>query len=147
MSDTLGFLINDVARALRREFDARARRIGVTRAQWHTLSAVARHEGCNQGTLAEIIEVEPITIARMIDRLEEAGLVERRRDPTDRRAWRIYLSEAAQPLLGQLRSIGQGLSEDALTGLSANERAALDGMLTRVRANLSNDDTNEAANG
>lgn len=147
MNESFGFQINDVARLLRREFDARARRMGVTRAQWHTLTILSRNQGCNQGTIAEIMEVEPITIARMIDRLEEGGLVERRRDPSDRRAWRIHLTEGAQPLLDQLRAIGGGLTEDALAGVSAAEREALSATLSRIRANLLNDESKEAANG
>lgn len=147
MTETLGLLINDVARTFRREFDARARRIGVTRAQWHVLAVLARNEGCNQGALAEIMEVEPITIARMIDRLEDAGLVERRRDPNDRRAWRIHLTNAVQPLLAQLRVIGEGLSQDALAGFSAEQQTSLHMMLTQLRANLSNEEMKEAANG
>lgn len=147
MSDPLGFLISDIGRLLRREFDARARRIGVTRAQWRTLKTLARQPGCNQGMLAEMLEVEPITVARMIDRLEEAGLVERRRDPADRRAWRIHLTDAAEPLIGQLRRIGDGLGEDALSGLSEAEREALQDMMNRIRMNLLADESREAVNG
>ncbi|ODP38356.1 MarR family winged helix-turn-helix transcriptional regulator [Sphingomonas turrisvirgatae] len=147
MNEPIGFLINDVARLLRREFDARARRVGVTRAQWHTLTILSRNEGCNQGALAEIMEVEPITIGRMIDRLEEAGLVERRRDPADRRAWRIHLAQGAQPLLAQLRGIGSGLTADALAGMDGSEREALAASLSRIRNNLTSDESKEAANG
>lgn len=148
MSDTLGFLIADVSRLLRREFDARAREIGVTRAQWRTLNMLARNEGCNQGALADLLEVEPITLARMIDRLEEAGLVERRRDPADRRAWRIHLTPTAQPLLGQLRGIGENMAEDTLVGISETDRVRLATSLERIRANLiPTAPPKEAANG
>lgn len=147
MSEPLGYLITDVSRLLRREFDARARQIGVTRAQWRTLSLLSRNPGSNQGAIADMLEVEPITIARMIDRLEEAGLVERRRDPADRRAWRIHLTDAAQPLLGQLRAIGESLTDDALAGLDEGDRALLQTMIERIRCNLSHDDNKEAANG
>jgi DNA-binding MarR family transcriptional regulator len=147
MSEPLGYLITDVSRLLRREFDARARQIGVTRSQWRTLGILSRRPGLNQGALAEIMEVEPITVARMIDRLEDAGLVERRRDPTDRRAWRIHITDAARPLLSQLRTIGEGVTDEALTGLGAAERQALEAMLDRIRSNLSTDDTKEAVNG
>lgn len=147
MSEPLGYLISDVSRLLRREFDSRARRIGVTRAQWRTLSLLKRRPGCNQGMIAEMLEVEPITVARMIDRLEEAGLVERRRDPADRRVWRIHLTDAAEPLIGQLREIGEALNDDALAGLDTAARASLHDMIDRIRINLSTDDTKEAANG
>lgn len=147
MSETLGFLVTDVARIMRREFDCRARRIGVTRSQWRTLVIVSRNEGCNQGMLADRMEVEPISVARMIDRLEEAGLLERRRDPSDRRAWRIYLTPAAQPLLEQLRKIGEELHEDAMHGLTGTQRTDLEAMIARIRDNLQNDEIKEAANG
>lgn len=136
MTDTLGFLIGDVARMMRRRFDERARAIGVTRAQWHTLTKLARVEGINQGGLADLLEVEPITLCRMIDRLEEAGLVERRRDPNDRRAWRIFITDKARPLIDQLHVIADGLFDDALHGLSNAERTALFDSLTRIRINL-----------
>ncbi|MBX3593872.1 MarR family transcriptional regulator [Sphingomonas sp.] len=148
MSDTLGFLIGDVSRLLRREFDLRARRIGVTRAQWRTLKILTRHEGSNQGTLADLLEVEPITLARMIDRLEEAGLVERRRDPADRRAWRIHLTDAAQPLLAQLRDLGDSMLDEMLIGISPDDQRRLLRSLEQIRANLSAPEMQrEAANG
>ncbi len=147
MPESLGFLIADVAHMLRRDFDARARSIGVTRAQWRTLSVLSRMQGCNQGALAERLEIEPISAGRMIDRLEEAGLVERRRDPADRRAWRIHLTDAAQPLLGQLRAIGEMLTDDALAGLAGADRDTLERLLGQIRTNLSTDECKEAANG
>jgi len=136
MSDSLGFLISDVSRLMRRRFDERARLIGVTRAQWRTLTTLSRNEGINQGGLADLLEVEPITLCRMIDRLEEAGLVERRRDPADRRAWLIFLTTKAHPLLAQLRGLADGMIEDALQGLDDERRAALMEMLGVIRTNL-----------
>ena len=136
MSDSLGFLISDVSRLMRRRFDERARLIGVTRAQWRTLTTLARHEGVNQGGLADLLEVEPITLCRMIDRLEEAGLVERRRDPADRRAWLIFLTPKAHPLIGQLRGLADGMIEDALHGLDDARRTALMETLGMIRTNL-----------
>src|SRR4051812_43636125 len=79
MTDALGFLMSDVSRLMRRRFDERARKSGATGPQWRTLKILERHEGLNQGQLAELLEVEPITCCRMIDRLEESGFVERRR--------------------------------------------------------------------
>lgn len=136
MSDSLGFLISDVSRLMRRRFDERARLIGVTRAQWRTLTTLSRNEGINQGGLADLLEVEPITLCRMIDRLEEAGLVERRRDPADRRAWLIFLTTKAHPLLAQLRGLADGMIEDALQGLDDTRRAALMETLGAIRTNL-----------
>ena len=148
MSDTLGFLISDVSRLMRRRFDERARLIGVTRAQWRTLTMLSRHEGINQGGLADLLEVEPITLCRMIDRLEEAGLVERRRDPADRRAWLIFLTAKARPLLSQLRSLADGMIENALSGLDDAKRTELTNTLGVIRANLNTQfESDEAKHG
>ena len=99
MEETIGTVLAQVSRLLRRSFDERARGIGVTRPQWQVLSLLTFHAGINQGGLAEILEVEPITLGRMIDRLQDAQLVERRPDPADRRAWRLFLTEKGQSLL------------------------------------------------
>ena len=142
MSDSLGFLVNDVSRLMRKRFDERARLIGVTRAQWRTLFVVSRNEGANQGVLADILEVEPITLCRMIDRLEESDLLERRRDPSDRRAWQIFITEKARPLIDQLLVIGEDMVEHALDGMSDATRTELFGALELIQSNL-----NEAPRG
>jgi len=148
VSDTLGFLISDVSRLMRRRFDERARLIGVTRTQWRTLTTLSRHEGLNQGSLAELLEVEPITLCRMIDRLEEAGLVERRRDPADRRAWLIYLTAKAGPILTQLRGLADSMIEHALDGIADDERTQIFATLGRIRNNLNdNPEDKEASHG
>lgn len=148
MIDNLGFLISDVSRLMRKRFDERARLVGATRAQWKTLITLARNQGLNQGALAERLEVEPITLCRMIDRLEESGLVERRRDPADRRAWRLFLTDAAQPVLEQLRDFADSLFAEAIEGLSEAEQSALADGLTRIRGNLSNTEPqDETVNG
>lgn len=139
MSDGIGFLIGDVSRMMRRRFDERARTIGVTRTQWRALVTLAREEGLQQGVLAERIEVEPITLCRMIDRLAEAGLVERRRDPADRRAWNIYLTDRSRPLLDRLRAVADELFAAALDGIDDRDSAVLTATLERIRANLSTD--------
>jgi DNA-binding MarR family transcriptional regulator len=136
MSENLGFLIGDVSRLLRRSFDARARTVGVTRPQWRVLTMLTRHEGINQGGLADLIDVEAITLCRMVDRLAEAGLVERRSDPADRRAWRLYLTDKAKPLLDDLKILGENLFVEAVAGLSEVEQAELKRMLDQVRGNL-----------
>ncbi len=146
MSDSLGFLISDVSRLMRRRFDERARLIGVTRAQWRTLTTLSRHEGINQGGLADLLEVEPITLCRMIDRLEEAGLVERRRDPGDRRAWQIFLTTKALPLLEQLRGMADGMIEHALYGLDEAKRTKLVAALDTIRTNLNTQFESDEAN-
>lgn len=148
MTDSLGFLISDVSRLMRRRFDERARLIGVTSAQWRTLVTLSRNEGINQGGLADLLEVEPITLCRMIDRLEEAQLVERRRDPADRRAWLIYLTPKALPLLGQFRALADVMIESALFGLDEGQRAQLMDSLATIRTNLNTpSESNEAGHG
>ena len=150
MSDSLGFLISDVSRLMRRRFDERARQLGATRAQWRTLTMLSRNEGLNQGALAELLEVEPITLCRMIDRLEESELVERRRDPADRRAWRLFLTEKSKPMLAELRATADDMFDQVLVGMNEPARDALNDSLHLIRANLlalPAPQNSEAANG
>lgn len=145
MDENIGAMLAQVSRLLRRSFDARARGIGVTRPQWQVLTLLSFHAGINQGGLAELLEVEPITLGRMIDRLQDAGLVERRADPADRRAWRLFLTEKGQMLLDQLRPFAHETYEIALEGVGEEERAALLATLGRMRANLSRRQSLDAA--
>jgi DNA-binding MarR family transcriptional regulator len=148
MADSMGFLLSDVTRLLRRRFDERARASGASVAQWRVLKLLERSPGLNQGQIAEAIEVEPITCCRMIDRLEESGLVERRRDPSDRRAWRIHLTEKSSPILAELHMLAGELIEGALQGLSTAQRDELTATLETIRSNLSHvTEGKEAANG
>jgi DNA-binding MarR family transcriptional regulator len=137
MSDPLGFLVSDVSRLLRRSFDEKARTIGVTRPQWRVLTLLARREGINQGGMAELLEVEPITLSRMIDRLQESGLVERRADPNDRRAWQLFLTDKAAPIIAQLKVWAGELFDEALEGLDESEERQLTALLERLQQNLS----------
>lgn len=137
MTENLAVVLSDVSRLLRREFDARARDIGVTRPQWQVLTVLRRNEGVNQGGLAELLEVEPITVCRMVDRLQEADLVERRADPADRRSWRLFLTGKAQELLAQLRPFADEMIEEALVGVAEGDRAAVRRALEQMRQNLS----------
>jgi DNA-binding MarR family transcriptional regulator len=148
MVETLGFLLSDVSRLMRRRFDERARLSGASVAQWRVLKILERQEGLNQGQLAELLEVEPITCCRMIDRLEESGLVERRRDPADRRAWRLHLTDKARPVLEELHGLAGEMIEDMLQGLSVAQRDALVASLNTIRSNLNPaTEGKEAANG
>ncbi len=147
MSDGLGVLITDSARLLRRRFDERARVLGVSRAQWQVLFALSRNEGINQAGLAEALDVETITVGRMVDRLADAGLVERRADPTDRRAWLLFLTPRAHPILAELRLIAEAVMTETLDGLGTKGEAALSDLLTRVRANLQRRTDTEPENG
>lgn len=137
MDENIGTMLAQVSRLMRRSFDERARAINVTRPQSQVLSIISRNEGINQGGLAEILEVEPITAGRMIDRLQDAELVERRPDPDDRRAWRLYLTPRGEELLDKLRPFALETFEIALEGIDTADRERLMIMLERIRTNLS----------
>ena len=131
-----GFLVHDISRMLRKRFDRRARGIGLTKSQWIVMAHLARHEGIHQGGLAEILEIEPATLARHLDRLEETGWIERRSDPADRRAWRLHLTAKAAPVLDKMGDLVEITTQEALAGLSREERERLQSHLLTIRANL-----------
>lgn len=136
LTRSLGFLLADVSRLVRRRFDGRARTLGLTRAQWRVLGQLRRREGINQTELAEILEIETITLGRHIDRLEARGWVERRRDPADRRVWRLYLKEKAQPVLDQMRKLSEATRQEALGGIPEAEREQLIELLLKIKSNM-----------
>ena len=142
---SFGFLVNDVARLFGRRFSHNGRRLGLTRAQCRTLARIARHEGINQAGLADLLEVRPMTLVRQIDRMEDAGWIERRPDPADRRARRLFLTGKARPILGRIRAVANETRDEALAGLSPPEEAQLMALLTRVHATLSERVPAEAA--
>ena len=135
-NSSFAFILSDTNRVLRRRFDARARSLGVSRAQWQALFALSRNEGINQTGLADYLEVETITLCRMVDRLEEAGLVERRADPADRRAWRLHLTDTARPLLDKLKAIGEEVVAEGVAGVDPEQIDAMVETMSLVRANL-----------
>ncbi|WP_222874586.1 MarR family winged helix-turn-helix transcriptional regulator [Terrihabitans soli] len=137
----LGFLLADTARILRRIIDKRAKTIGMSRAQWAVLSRISRNEGLRQVDLAGEMEMEPISVARIIDKLQAAGLVERRPDPSDRRAYRLHLLPAAAPVLEQVRAIGASVLDPALAHLKPEQLEALIATIGDLRANLLNIET------
>lgn len=134
---SFGFLVHDIARLQRKLFDRRARTLGLTKALWSVLAHLARREGVSQNQLAEILEVEPITLARHLDRLEAQGWVERRPDKADRRINRLFLTEKVVPILDELHTMAEQTREDALAGLPAEQRELLIDMLFAVKENLS----------
>ncbi|KHK91272.1 MarR family winged helix-turn-helix transcriptional regulator [Novosphingobium malaysiense] len=136
MERRVGTVLAQVARLMRRAFDERAREIGVTRPQWQVLSVLLRHEGIKQGGLAEILEVEPITAGRMIDRMQDAGLVERRADPADRRAWRLFLTPRGREMMERLQPLAIETSEAALKGVSEKDQEDLLRTLDTMLENL-----------
>jgi MarR family transcriptional regulator for hemolysin len=126
----------DVARLLKTHADQRARQYGMTRAQWAVLFRLDRSEGLKQSELAEILDLQPISLTRLLDRLAESGLIERRADPNDRRANRLFLTPAARPLLEQLTKLGEGMMETVLDGLDDKSSERLLHDLHRLRDNL-----------
>ena len=135
----LGFYFSDIARLLRKRFDATTRPDGLTSTQWRVLMTVAKRPGLNQGKLADLLDVEPITVCRMIDRMEQAELVRRQPDPLDRRARLLFPADNSQQLIEQLGEHGKRLLEIMTLNLSDADRETLMGLLEQVRANLLND--------
>jgi MarR family transcriptional regulator for hemolysin len=135
--DDLPFELHETAHAMRRAFDRRAVSLGVTRAQWKVLFRLTRFPGLRQVELAEMLDVEPISLSRIVDRLEEAGLVERVPDPADRRAWRLQVTAKAEPLVAKLKALGLQLVDEAFEGIAREELERVRGVLARVRENLS----------
>lgn len=133
----LGFLFADGSRLLRRRFAEKAGHLELTRAQWQVLANVARSQGIHQRALADILDVEPITLARIVDKLEANGLVERRQDPADRRVRLLHLTDKAFPLLAEMREIGAAVRDEAMAGIAQADRERLIELLEKVRTNLS----------
>jgi DNA-binding MarR family transcriptional regulator len=138
MEPTFGYLVSNIARLMRKNFDQRARQVGVSLVQGRAMVYLARHEGINQTGLADLLEVKPISLARLLDRMAVAGWIERRADPDDRRAHRLYLSEKARPLLESVQDLAADTRAEALAGLSNSEETALIELLMRVHRNLLN---------
>lgn len=132
----LGFLLHDVARLMRKRFEQNARELGLTRSQCSVLAHLARHDGIQQGTLAEILEVEPITLTRLVDRLEQMGLVTRQAPRSDRRIRLLQLTDAARPLLAEIFAIGALTRGEALEGVPDEDRDRLFDVLFRMKTNL-----------
>ncbi len=135
--ETLPFEIGETAHALRKAFDRRACGLGVTRAQWKLLFRLERNPGLRQIELADMLDIEPITLSRIVDRLEEAGHVERVADPADRRAWRLHVTRKAQPLIEKLRGIANEMTAHAFEGVSPEHLKIAREVLGRVRENAS----------
>jgi DNA-binding MarR family transcriptional regulator len=140
----LGLLIHDVGRLMRRIADQRAQAIGLTSAQWRVLAYLARVEGSNQSALADLMDMEPITLSRHLDRMEADGLTERRRDPADRRAHRLYLTDAGRKLISAFRTATADVMSGALEGVSEREIESITDILFRMRGNLTGKQGSEA---
>jgi len=130
------FLIYDVAQLVRRQADQRARTYGMTRAQWAVLARLEREPGIIQSRLAALTDVEPITIGRLVDRLEASGLITREPDASDRRIWRLRLTPKSEPILKQIAAFRRELHESMADGLDAPSLETLVTCLQRMRQNL-----------
>ncbi len=132
----LGFLLNDIARLLRRNFDRRLQSLGLTQAQWRAIAHLSRHEGMTQIALADSLEVQAITLARLIDRMQSAGWVERRNHPSDRRAVQLYLTGKCQPILAEMQNRAAETLAEALAGIPAASQQQVVEALQRMKVNL-----------
>jgi MarR family transcriptional regulator for hemolysin len=132
------FTLGEVQRLVRAYADKQAARYGITRAQWAVLAKVERAEGLKQTELAEQMEMQPITLTRLIDRLCDNGWIERRSDDSDRRVNRLYLRKAARPLLGKLGGLRSELTATALEGINPADAHRLLGQLETIKENVRN---------
>ena len=130
------FLVNDLGRTIRTYVDREARRFGMTRAQWAVLVRVQRSEGLKQNKLAGLLDLQPITLTRLIDRLCDNGLIERRNDPNDRRAKRLFLTPAAQPVLDKMARVSEEMMATALRGTDSGAIAQMAAQLRLLKDNL-----------
>jgi MarR family transcriptional regulator for hemolysin len=149
MEREIAFNLMDVARMLRTYADQRGRQFGISRAQWVVLVRLDRSEGLKQSELAEILDLQPISLTRLLDRLAENELIERRPDPNDRRANRLYLTPAARPMLERLGALGLEIMTTVLDGIDAEtqERLLRDLVVMKdnLRAAFSNNNTQRQA--
>jgi MarR family transcriptional regulator for hemolysin len=133
---TFAYLMQDVTRHLRTHFDRRAVNFKLTRAQWRALKTIRREEGLSQTELADFLDMQPIPVGRVIDRLEKTGYVERRADPGDRRRWRLYLTPKAHAVVAKMEVIAEGLRDDALEDVRREDFETLLRVLAQIKDNL-----------
>jgi len=136
-NQSLGFLIADVSRLTRRSFQNKLEGTGLTLATARALLYISKNEGIRQVVLAEMLEIKPISLARLVDQLADAGVVERRPDPTDRRAHKLYLTAAAEPQLTIIKSVIKAVGVESLMGLNVEQQEAMLAALAKMRCNLS----------
>ena len=132
----LGVLVSDIARLLRRNFDRRLQSLGLSQAQWRALVHVSRNEGLSQTALADCLEIQPITVGRLIDRMEGAGWLERRNHPLDRRAVQLYLTAKCEPILDEMYVRAAETVADGVADIPASTQKLLIQHLQRIKQNL-----------
>ena len=131
--ETIPYEIAETAHALRKAFTRRASSLGVTGAQWKVLFRLKRKPDLRQSELADMLDIEPITLSRIVDRLQEAGLIEREADPTDRRAWRLHVTAKAEPIVEKLQAVADDMTAEAFAGIDPDDIATLRRVLAQVR--------------
>lgn len=134
--NSFAYTLHDVTCLFRKHFDRRAIRFDLTRAQWRALKAIRRREGLSQSELAEFLEMEPIAIGRVLDRLAAAGFVERRADPNDRRRWCLHLTAKAHDVTDDMEVLARELRYEALAGVEQADYEAFERVLAKIRSNL-----------
>ncbi|MBV6648279.1 MarR family winged helix-turn-helix transcriptional regulator [Hoeflea alexandrii] len=139
--DQLGFLIHDVGRLLRRNFEKRGQEHGLSSAQWRLLVRVVREQNPTQARLAELMEIEPISVSRLVDRMEQGGWVKRCAHETDRRVNRVVPTDKSLAAYSTIKAVAADVFEEALTGVGEDQRQALMSALVVMVNNLSSDET------
>ncbi len=137
LNSSFGFVLHDIARLLRKNFDKRARTLDLTRSQWSVIAHLMRHDGIQQKMLAEILEITPTTLVGLVDRMEKSRWLERRDDPSDRRAKLLFLTPKAKIVFEKLKKMGKETREEAFKGIRADEREAFMKTLLKIRDTLS----------
>lgn len=138
--DRLGFLIHDSARLLRKHFEVKGSGYGLSAAQWRLMVRLVKDEGVAQARLAELLEIEPISVSRLLDRMEEGGWIERRQDANDRRVRMIFPTNKSREAFAAIKSVAGELYDAALVGLSSDEKRVLVKALSTIITNLSDGD-------
>mgnify|MGYP003150991954 CR=1 FL=1 len=139
--EDLGILIHDTGRLLRKNFERRGQAFGLSTAQWRLLVRVVRERNPTQARLAELMEIEPISVSRLIDRMEQGGWVRRCAHETDRRVKRVVPTDKSLAAYSKIKAVAADLFEDALQGVDEEQREVLMTALVTMVANLSADDT------
>lgn len=134
---SIGYLIADLNRLYGRVFDRRAAPLGLTRVQWRALKRIHQAEGITQTELADLMDMEPIAVGRVLDRLQKAGFIERHSDPNDRRVWRLHLSPQSTQIMEAIEQVSVGVREDSVAGVDPAELATALKVLTHIRETLS----------
>lgn len=140
-TDGLGFLIHDAARLLRKRFEAKGSAYGLSAAQWRLLVRLVKEEGVAQARLAELLEIEPISVSRLLDRMQEGGWIERRQDASDRRVRMIFPTDKSREAFAAIKAVAGDVYDKALAGLAAEERRVLVKCLDTIIANLTDGET------